>query len=138
MEKRNKKPPLINRTLLELLIGILIYLIIGSILILIFISDKGSSLIGFTIGAAVSAGMVIHMSFEIEKSLYMGEEGALKHTRKTTCLRMVFVTAILFAVAWFGIGDVISSLVGVMALKVSAYIQPFTHKVLNKSKEGRR
>ena len=138
MQAKKKRPPLINKTLLELLIGIGIYGIVGARLIILFIPDKADSLIGFAIGTVTSAAMVIHMSVEVEKSLYMGEEGALKHTKKTTCLRMVVVAAILVAVAWFQIGDIISSLVGIMALKVSAYIQPFTHKVLNKSKEGRR
>lgn len=129
-----KKFPLINRTLLELLIGILIYFAAGVIMILLLVPDKTGSLIGFGIGAAVSAGMVIHMSVELEKSLYMGEYGALKHTRITTCFRMIVVAAILILTAWLRIGDILSSIVGVMALKVSAYIQPFTHKVLNKSK----
>lgn len=138
MQVNRKKPPLINQTLLELLVGIAIYGVFGVILIILFIPDKAFSIAGFAIGDITSAAMIIHMSVELEKSLYMGEEGALKHTRKTTGLRMIVVAAVLIAVAWFRLGDIISSLVGIMALKVSAYIQPFTHKVFNKFKEGRR
>lgn len=120
-------------TLIELLFGIGVYAAAGVILIMLLMQDKGRSLAAFLIGATVSAGMVIHMYAELEKALFMDEMGALKHTRMTTCFRMVTVAVILAAV---GItkGDVISAVVGVMALKVSAYIQPFTHKFFNKIK----
>lgn len=128
-----KKSTKINITLIELLFGIGIYAAAGVILIMLLMQDKGRSLTAFLIGVTVSAGMVIHMYTELEKALYMDEMGALKHTRMTTCFRMVAVAVILAAV---GItkGDVISAVVGVMALKVSAYIQPFTHKFFNKIK----
>jgi len=128
-----KKSTKINITLIELLFGIGIYAAAGVILIMLLMQDKGRSLTAFLIGVTVSTGMVIHMYTELEKALYMDEMGALKHTRMTTCFRMVAVAVILAAV---GItkGDVISAVVGVMALKVSAYIQPFTHKFFNKIK----
>lgn len=132
-----KKSQRINDTLIELLLGICLYGLVGIILILLVISDKGRSLRGFLIGLAVSSGMVVHMYLEIEKALYMDVAGALKHTRMTTAFRMIAVAAIMIIVGLVK-EDVISAIVGLMALKVSAYIQPLTHKCFNKIKRKGR
>lgn len=132
-----KRGPGVNDTFVELLVGIGLYGLVGILLILLLLPGDGDSLNGFLIGVVVSAAMLTHMYIELEKSLYMGENGALKHTRVTTCFRMIAVTAVMVIVAWTGIADVISALVGVMALKVSAYIQPLTHRYYNKIKKGR-
>lgn len=128
-----KKSRRVNDTFIELMAGIWIYGIVGAMLILVFVSDKGRTLRGFSIGALVSSGMVIHMYLELEKALYMGEAGALKHTRMTTAFRMAAVSAIMVIAGLAG-EDVISAIAGLMALKVSAYIQPLTHKCFNKIK----
>lgn len=127
-----KKKIKTNSTYKELMIGIILYGILGIIPIVIFIHDEGKSIIGFSLGVVISAGMLIHMYRELEKALYMGEIDAEKHTKMTTCLRMVVVTIALVAIAFSGKADIIASLVGTMALKVSAYIQPLTHKFLKK------
>lgn len=119
--------------LIELLLGICLYGLMGTVLILLLISDEGKTLRGFLAGAAVSSGMVIHMYLELEKALYMGEAGALKHTRMTTAFRMITV-AVIMVILGLAREDVIAAIAGLMALKVSAYIQPLTHKCFNKFK----
>lgn len=128
-----KKSRRINETLIELLLGIGLYGLVGVILILLLISDEGRTLRGFLTGIVVSSGMVIHMYLELEKALYMGEAGAMKHTRMTTAFRMIAVVVIMVIVG-LAKEDVIAAFVGLMALKVSAYIQPLTHKCFNKIK----
>lgn len=122
----------INSTLIELILGNLIYGIIITIPILIFMQSRVKMAALLWLGVFISVAMVVHMYTEIEKSLYMGEHGALKHTRMTTALRYIVVVGVLCVTAFLFRGDVIVTLVGSMALKVSAYIQPFTHRVLNK------
>lgn len=57
--------------------------------------------------------------------------------RKTYVIRL-FVVAVVFGVtAYFQVGNIIAALIGVMSLKISAYLQPWTHRVfvrLQKSK----
>ncbi len=122
----------INSTLIELILGNVIYGIIITIPTLIFMHNRVKMAALLWFGVLISVAMVVHMYTEIEKSLYMGEHGALKHTRVTTALRYVVVAGVLCLTAFFVKEDVIVTLVGSMALKVSAYIQPFTHRFLNK------
>ena len=129
MKKRKWK---INDTFLELLFGIMLVGIFGTLMIMLLIHDKGYSAGGFVAGVVISVMMLTHMYFELEKALYMGEAGALKHTRMTSGLRMVVVTAVMMVLAYSGIVNIFALLTGAMSLKVSAYIQPFTHKFLIK------
>lgn len=122
----------INKTLIELIIGNIIYGVIITVPTMILMHDRLKIVMLLWLGVCISVAMVVHMYSEIEKSMYMGETGALKHTRMTTALRYVVVAGILCLTAFFVGEDVIATLVGSMALKVSAYLQPFTHKFLNK------
>ena len=72
------------------------------------------------------------MTFSVENALEMGEQGALKHTRIMYIIRMVALVAVYAVMLIFGIGNVFSMLFGLFSLKLSAYIQPITHKLSNK------
>lgn len=129
----------INDTGIELVIGNMIYYITGQILILTFTSQKLYNSIGYIYGVVLSVLMVIHMSISIEQAMCFNEEGADKHVKKTTAIRLGVFAVALVIFAAFASKCIVGMLFGIMALKVSAYIQPFTHKVLaRKSKRKGR
>ena len=109
----------------------------AQIICLVVTDNTLSVAVGLWIGIATALGMMIHMKRSIEDALDFGEEGAPKHMRKTYVIRL-FVVAVVFGVtAYFQVGNIIAALIGVMSLKISAYLQPWTHRVfvrLQKSK----
>ncbi|MDD6292245.1 MAG: ATP synthase subunit I [Eubacteriales bacterium] len=120
----------INRTGIELIIGNVIYYILGQILILIFADRKLNVSVGFILGVVISVLMTVHMTIAIEQAMSFNERGADRHIKKTTAVRMILCFIALIAIGVTHVGDIVAALFGVMALKVSAYLQPLTHKVL--------
>lgn len=120
----------INRTGIELIIGNVIYYILGQILILIFADRKLNVSVGFILGVVISILMTVHMTIAIEQAMSFNERGADRHIKKTTAVRMILCFIALIAIGVTHVGDIVAALFGVMALKVSAYLQPLTHKVL--------
>ena len=127
----------LNDTGKELVIGNLIYFIICEIIILAFVSQKWYCTIGLVIGVFISVFMIIHMTIAMEQAMCLNERGADKHIRKTTAARMLVVFGMMVLAGIADVGNIVATVAGVMALKVSAYIQPFTHRIFNKLKEGR-
>lgn len=129
----------INDTGIELIIGDIIYYISGQIFILIFVSEKLYNSIGYAYGVILSVLMAVHMSICIEQAMSFNERGADKHVKKTAVIRLVVCGIALIVFAALAEKCIVGMLFGIMALKVSAYIQPFTHKVLaRKSKRKGR
>lgn len=120
----------INRTGIELIIGNVIYYILGQILILIFADRKLNVSVGFILGVVISVLMTFHMTIAIEQAMSFNERGADRHVKKTTAARMILCFIALIVIGITQVGDIVAALFGVMALKVSAYLQPLTHKVL--------
>ena len=122
----------------DLLLGEFIYLIPVGIIVYIVADDKPQAVLGFVVGGLLSVGMLIHMALSVEDSITMMEEEALKHTRKRYAIRMVILVVAFLAMFFLKTGNLITALVALMSLKVAAYIQPFTHKFIQKfNKEGR-
>lgn len=127
----------------ELLMGECIYLIVGMAVILtvtglFFKESMLSWALGFLEGVLIAVAIMIHMAVSVEDSVSMMEEEALKHTRINYIIRMAAVAAVFLLIVFLKLGDIAAALFGLMALKVSAYLQPFTHKIYEKFiSEGR-
>ena len=133
----------VNPTMIELIVGIVLFGIIGiSTFIFLHIAsvplerffedDIYQIIIGYIIGIIFSLALIIHMTVSVERSLEMGEHGALKHTRIMYIVRMVALVIVFAIMLMAGIGNVFSLLFGLFSLKLSAYIQPITHKVISR------
>ena len=59
-------------------------------------------------------------------------DGAAGYLIKTNIIRYVVVAVAYIALAVLNFGNPIAAFIGVLILKVAAYIQPFTHKVFKK------
>lgn len=138
----------INPTMIELIIGIVLYGIIGEILLTamyllsvplekVFNDTIANILIGFLVGIIYSVIMIIHMARTVEAALDMGEQGALKHTRIAYAIRIVGMIVLFIIMLIVNIGNLFAMVFGLLSLKLSAYAQPITHKVKEKLKKGR-
>jgi MFS family permease len=122
----------INTTLLELIIGILISTIFTGIIGIIITNNNMSFVLGLILGAFTAILLVIHMYQSLEKSLLLDEESAQKFSKKMAVLRMVVMgLAVVVALTFPKIFNIIAVLIGIMGLKISAYLQPITNKYIS-------
>ncbi len=127
-----------NSTLIELLIGVVLVGILSQIVCLIFFERHLYHGVGLWTGILISIGMAIHMQRSIEDGLDISGDAGVKHMKKAYLTRTAIVVVVMAVVMYFNWGNPITILVGITALKVAVYLQPFVHKVLEKRKERRR
>lgn len=115
----------------------LIYLIIGELLILLFFPDKRMGAVGFLAGIIYSVFATFHMSFRIRKIVF-GHANTSKTLLIGYFIRFA-VMLVLFAVLYLlNMGDLLCAIAGMFSMKVSAYLQPFTNKILSQKRKVRK
>lgn len=127
----------LNEALPDLLLFDFLYLILGETVILLFVPNPSVYAAGFFAGVVYAVFCAFHMSFRIRKVVY-GRANSSRTLVVGYLLRLA-VMLVLFAVLYiFRIGDLLCALIGMFSMKVSAYMQPVTHRGLSKiSKKGR-
>ena len=99
---------------------------------LIFVKDRLFYSIGLLIGILCAMGMAVHMAWSLNMALDLGESGAVKKMQLHNLLRYGIVVVVIFALWLSGIGNPVVAFLGIMGLKVAAYLQPFTHKLFRR------
>lgn len=123
----------INESLPGLVAGIILYGLIVQLSGVWFVEDKLGYSIGLWYGIAIAIGMGINMAVVIYDAVtFYGEGDANKQVASKAILRYVVVAVLLGILGYFNIGNLFAAFVGVMGLKVSAYLQPLMTKVVNK------
>ena len=118
----------LNDALPELVLGIIVYGIVVELAGVWFVTDKLRYTTGLVIGIALAVGMaVLRDAVEI----YGGEHAQAKIIAKSI-LRYVIVVIVFFVMMKFNLGNLFTAFIGVLGLKISAYLQPFTHKFVLK------
>jgi hypothetical protein len=128
----------LNNALPGLLCGILLY---GALLQLIgvwFVEDKLRYTTGLWIGIACALFMVIHMAISIEDSVSLDEQGAKKKTIASAMLRYVVVLVVLVVTIYFNLGMMLPAFLGLLGLKISAYLQPAFQRLQDRFAKKRR
>lgn len=118
-----------NRTLLEMIIGIIFFAVVIQIAGLFFSKDLIGYSIGLWIGAAAAVGLAFHIAYTIEKEIE-GANGKSVNHFKYVIIRFVSVVVLVFLLFWLKIGNPLTCFAGVMGLKFGAYLQPLTHKIV--------
>ena len=123
----------INPVLPELVAGIVLYGFVIQITGVWFVEDKLGYTIGLWYGIAIAVGMAINLATVIYDAMTFDvEENANKRVAAKSMLRYV-VVAILFGIlGYFEFGNMITAFLGVMGLKVSAYMQPYLSKIVSR------
>ncbi len=120
----------LNKVLPELIGAILLYGIIVWFAGIWFVEDKFLYSTGVWIGVGLAAGMAIHMAVVIEDAVSMASSQA--KLIAMSLLRYAVVVLVFSCITYFHLGDPIAAFIGVMGLKIAAYVQPFFHKVIMK------
>lgn len=126
----------INPVLPELLSGIVLYGIVLQFTGIWFVSDKLQYSFGLWIGILLAMGMAVNMAVVILDSVdMMAVRGTAVRTGFWSVLRYVVVVGV-FAAAWyFELANPLIMFLGLMGLKVSAYLQPMFHKIISRMRK---
>lgn len=123
----------LNDALPGLVLGIVIYGIIIELVGVWFVEDKLRYSTGLLIGISVAIGLAINIAVVIRDAVEIyGADGARNRLIIKSVLRYVVVVIVFFVMVKFNLGNLFSAFIGVLGLKVSAYLQPFAHKVILK------
>lgn len=121
----------INPVLPELLTGILLYGLVLQFTGMWFVDDKQQYSVGLWIGIALAMGMAVNMAVVILDTVdAMASKRTAVRTGLWSVLRYVVAVGAFVAVWYFEAGNLLVMFLGLMGLKVSAYLQPFLHKFI--------
>ena len=127
-------------TLIDLWIGIVLYFIVFEILGLIFVSNRIPYTLGLLTGCMAAGFLAWHIYNALDTALDLGEEDAVKHSRKTSALRLLVMLVVALAGMKFSLLSFPATIVGILGLKISAFFQPYTNSHITKKifkKKGR-
>ncbi len=119
----------LNQALPGLVVGILIYGLVVELIGVWLVADKLRFTSGLAIGIACAVGMAIHLAVVIEEAVRLASEDTRRLSAKSV-LRYLVVVVVFFIMMYFNLGNLVSAFIGVLGLKVSAYLQPVFNKNL--------
>ncbi len=118
----------LNEALPGILIIDLLYLIIGEVIIIAFLPDKLAYALGYLIGVLYAVFCVFHMSFRIRKVVY-GKADSSKTMIAGYSMRIAALFLVVALLYIFNIGNILAAFIGMFAMKISAYLQPYFQKM---------
>lgn len=127
MIERLKRIP---RALLELWLGILFTGALVQCIGMWFAGNRGNYTIALWIGILMAMLMVFHMYRTLDRALDLGA-GAQKAVTIANFIRYGCILIIFAMIMVTGVWNPLVTFLGVMSVKVAAYLQPFTHKLCN-------
>ncbi len=121
----------INRALLELIMGILGTGIVFQLVGMWFAKEKALYSIALWIGIVLALITVCHMYRTLDRALDLGA-GAQKAVTIANLVRYGCIIIVFIVVLFTKVLNPLITFLGLMSVKVAAYLQPFTHKLCNK------
>ncbi len=127
-------------TLIDLWIGIVLYFALFEIIGLIFVTNRIPYTLGLLTGCVTAAFLAWHMYDSLDTALDLGEEHAVKHTKKNSAIRLLVMLVVALAGMKFSLLSFPGIFIGILGLKISAFFQPYTNSHITKKilkKKGR-
>lgn len=123
----------LNDALPGLVAGILVYGALAELIGVWFVADKLRYTTGLAIGIALAVGMAIHIAVVLQDAVDIyGEASARTRVIVKSVLRYVVLVVVFYFMMKWNLGNLFAAFIGVLGLKVSAYLQPFAHKLILK------
>ena len=120
-----------NRTLLEMQIGMAFFGLVCQIVGALLVENQMAYAVSLWFGVAFAFAASIHMYRTLEKALWLGGDASAVVTRGFI-FRYALVAAVAIILCMTEVMNPLIFFLGYMSLKVTAYIQPITHKLCNK------
>lgn len=128
MEKLKK----INRTLLEMQAGMLVWGVACQIVGAFFVSDQIYYAKSLWFGILFGMISLIHMYRSLDRALDCEEKSAVKMVSRAYMTRYVLFALILCIIIVTKVMNPLVVFLAYMGRKVAAFLQPITHKLSNK------
>ena len=120
-----------NRTLLEMQVGMVFFGLVCQTAGAFFVRDQSVFALSLWFGIAFAFAGSIHMSRTLDRALLSGGNAQGIVTRGYL-FRYFLFAAVLVVAALAPALDPLVMFLGYMSLKVTAYLQPLTHKLCNR------
>lgn len=120
-----------NRILLEMHIGILAFGVLCQIMGAFLAKDQGYYARSLWFGIAFAICASIHMYRNLDRALWYGAD-ASKLVMRGYLFRYAMVLIVMVIICVTEVMNPLVVFLGYMSLKVTAYMQPITHKFCNK------
>lgn len=118
----------LNDALPGLVLGIVLYGIVVQLAGVWFVDDKLSYSIGLWYGIIIAIGMAVNLAMVIYDATVIydmyEEKDANRRIVAKSLIRYVVVAVLLFILGYFNFGNLIMAFIGLLGLKISAYMQP--------------
>ena len=121
-----------DETLREMLLAMPAFGLVCQITLVWFVEDRLGYSLGLWVGIFTAACMAIHINSSFETAFQYDERTAQKIVVKNNLIRYACVVIVCFLVMKSGFMNPLATFLGLMSLKVSAYLQPFTHKLIRR------
>lgn len=118
-----------NRTLLEMMCGIVLFGLLCLAAGIWFVPQKGACALGLLLGILTALGMAYHMSWTFDRYLGLPQKAAVRKVTVQALLRYFAVAAVLFTILFTGAANPLTAFLGIMGLKIGAYAQPVIHRI---------
>lgn len=131
----NKKK--IDETLKVLMIGILVFGVVCQLGGMFFVESMLKYTLGLWIGIALALACAWHMWWTLDKNMTRNadNEGAAKaYSIKHSVLRYTVICVVFVGLCLTDFAYPLAAFLGVMGLKIGAYLHPVINKILHKSK----
>lgn len=122
----------INRTLLEMLLGIIFWGVVCQLIGSFLVSDQRMYAVSLWFGILLAMTGTIHMYRSLDRALDLDEKQASRSIFTAYAIRYTLVAVILIMIAVTGVLNPLVVFLAYMGLKVTAYVQPITHKLCNR------
>ena len=120
-----------NRTLLEMHVGMVFFGALCQLAGILAVREKGIYSVSLWFGVAFAFAGSIHMCRTLDRALLCGGEAAGIVTRGYL-FRYAVVAVVLIVISMTEAMNPLIFFLGYMSLKVTAYLQPITHKLCNR------
>lgn len=121
-----------DETLREMIIGIVLYGLIGQVIMLLFVDDILSYTIGWWIGVVLAVICAYHMWWALDRALDLIAKDVTKTMITHNMLRYGVIIVVMGVVMVTEVGNPLVAVFGVFGLKACAYAQPLIHRGVTK------
>lgn len=132
-----KKINQLNKALLALWVSILLFGVVCQIVGVLFVKNPVSYSLGLWIGIIVALAMAYHMAYALNSALDLGERAAQIFVTKHNMIRYAVVVSVLGILMISEMANPLAAFLGIMGLKVGAYFQPLTDKLISRLGKSR-
>ncbi|MDE6388236.1 MAG: ATP synthase subunit I [Lachnospiraceae bacterium] len=121
----------IDPTLFNLCLGIFLYGIVFQV-VLLFFSREVSYSLGLWIGVVLAIAGSVHMWWSLDRGMEQASKQAAKTIGTNNLIRYFVLVLVMFVLIYTDFANPILMFCGYMGMKVSAYLNPWLHKISEK------